>query len=80
MLTEETGYRVTVLEDGQVQVCRVTHILRDGVEIGKQLHRYVLEPGQDMKDQDAKVASVAETVWTPTVVSAYQEKKAAASK
>ena len=37
MITEEIGYKMEVLEDGQIQVCTVTHILRDGVEIAKTL-------------------------------------------
>ena len=78
MFTETIGYKMEVLEDGQIQVCRVTHILKDGVEIGKQLHRHVLAPGDDIKTQDARVAAVAAMVWTKEVVDKFAATKVAA--
>ena len=45
---EKVGHVIEVLEDGVVQVKRVTRVLKDGVEIAKQYHRHVLEPGADM--------------------------------
>ena len=78
MITEEIGYKMEVLEDGQIWVCRVTHILRDGIEIAKTLHRHVLEPGQDTKTQHARVAAVAAAVWTKEVIDKFIAAKAAA--
>ena len=77
MLTEEIGYKMEVLEDGQIQCCRVTHIMKDGVEIAKTLHRHVLAPGDDTKAQDPRVAAVATAVWDKDAVDKYEAAKAA---
>jgi len=77
MLTEEIGYKMEVLEDGQIQCCRVTHILRDGEEIAKTLHRHVLAPGDKTDGQDVRVAAVAAAVWTEKVVNDFVTAKAA---
>ena len=74
---EKIGHTIEVLEDGQIQVRRVTHILKDGVEIAQQYHRHVIEPGQNTDDQDGRVKSVAATVWTKEVVDEFKAKKAA---
>lgn len=77
MLTEEFGTRMEVLEDGRLQVCKVTHIMRDGNEIARQLHRYILEPGQDTTQEADRVKMVAATVWTKDVVDEFKAKKEA---
>ncbi len=76
MITEQIGYTMEVLEDGQIQVKRVTHVLRDGMEIAKTLHRHVLAPGDGIKAQDPRVAAVAAAVWTEEVVDIFAAKKA----
>jgi len=75
MLTEELGYKMEVLEDGQIQICKISHILRDGIEISRALHRHVLEPGQDIADQNAKVKAIAGAVWTKEVIDKYKVEK-----
>lgn len=55
--------KIEVLENGQIQVRRADKVLRDGVEIAKTYHRYVLAPGDDLSGQDARVAAVATAVW-----------------
>ena len=77
MITEEIGYKMDVLEDGQIQVCRVTHVMKDGVEIAMTLHRHVLAPGDELKDQHEKVATVAAAVWSEKVISYFTEAKQA---
>ena len=77
MITEEIGYKMEVLEDGQIQCCRVTHILKDGVEIAKTLHRHALAPGDDTKTQDPRVAAVATAVWDQDTVDTFTAVKAA---
>lgn len=68
--TEVIG-RIEILEDGQIQVRRDTVIVLDGVEIARTFHRYVLDPGADLTDQDPRVQAHATTAWTPDVVSAF---------
>lgn len=72
---EKIGYTMEVLEDGQIQVRKVTRVLKDGVEIAKQYHRSVLEPGADTTAQVDKVKAVSAAVWTKEVVDEYVAKK-----
>ena len=65
---------MNVLEDGQIQVRRATLVLEDGKEISKTYHRWVLSPGQEIDDQEDKVKSVANAVWTEDVVKKHKEK------
>ena len=62
--------KIEVLEDGQIQVQRANLVLRDNVEIAKEYHRHVLEPGQSTVAEDARVQAVASAVWTPAVIAA----------
>lgn len=72
---EKIGYTMEVLEDGQIQVRKITRVLKDGVEIAQQYHRHVLEPGQDTTKEADRVKAVAATVWTKEVVDEYKAKQ-----
>jgi len=72
---EKIGYTMEVLEDGQIQVRKVTRVLKDGVEIAQQYHRHVLEPGADTAREPDRIRAVAATVWTKEVVDEYVAKK-----
>ena len=63
---------MNVLEDGQIQVRRATKIMEDGKEISKTYHRWVLSPGQEIDDQEDKVKSVANAVWTKEAIDTYK--------
>ncbi len=77
-LTKETVVdKIEVLEMGQVQVRTATRVLEDGVVLSSSFHRHVLAPGDDLTEQDAKVAAIATATWTPEVVTAYEEMIAA---
>ena len=77
-LTKETVVdKIEVLEMGQVQVRTATRVLEDGVALSSSFHRHVLAPGDDLSEQDAKVAAIATATWTPEVVTAYEEMVAA---
>lgn len=62
----------TVLVDGQLQVRTVTVILRDDEEISRMYHRKVLEPGDDLTTEDPTVVAIAQAVWTPEVIAAWE--------
>ena len=64
--------QIEVLESGHIQVRQATKIIEDGKEIGKTYHRHVLSPGDDLKKQDARVAAIANAVWTEEVVKTYE--------
>ena len=73
--TEEIRYRGNFLESGHVEVCQVTHILRDGVEISHQNHRYVITPGDDYSDQPEIIQGICKTLHTPEVVLKNEKQK-----
>ena len=64
--------KIEVLEGGQIQVRRADRVMDDGIEIAKTYHRHVLAPGDNLDNQDPKVRAIAEAVWTPEVIAAYQ--------
>ena len=74
--TEVTD-KIEVLENGTIQVRCATRIDEDGTTLSSSFHRHVLHPGQDLTDQDPKVSAIASAVWTPEVVSAYEDMLAA---
>ena len=76
MLTEQTVINhIGILEDGQLQIRRSRRIFDNGVMIAEQYHRHVIEPGQDISNEDDRVQAVAWVLWLPDVVDAYKEAK-----
>ena len=65
--------KIEVLENGTLQVRSATRVLEDGEVLSSSFHRHVLHPDADTTNEDAKVVAIAETVWTPEVVTAYEE-------
>ena len=49
-----------------------TIIIDDGVEVSRAFHRHVIAPGDDVSGEDEKVKSVANSLWTPEVISAWE--------
>jgi len=72
-LTKETVTdKIETLENGTIQVRTATRVLEDGEVLSSSFHRHVLTPGQDLTDQDPKVSAIANAIWTPEVISAYE--------
>ena len=63
---------LTVNENGSLGVREDTVITDDGNEVSRNFHRKVLQPGDPLDGEDARVVSVANAVWTDEVVAAYQ--------
>ena len=79
-LTKETVTdKIETLENGTIQVRTATRVLEDGAVLSSSFHRHVLTPGQDLTGtdtetaQDPKVVAIANAVWTPEVVTAYND-------
>jgi hypothetical protein len=71
-LTETTKVdQIEIVENNTIQVRTVTVIERDGVEISRSNHRHVLEPGYDVTNEDPKVQTIANALWTEEVVAAF---------
>ncbi len=76
-LTKETVTdKIETLENGTIQVRTAIRVLEDGTVLSSSFHRHCLTPGQDLTDQDPKVVAIANAVWTPSVVSAYEAQMA----
>jgi hypothetical protein len=78
MLTERTVVSlVEVTPNGTIQV-RLANQIMDGETIkAETFHRYCLTPGSDITGQPEQVVTIANAVWTPEVIAAYEAKVAA---
>ena len=64
--------KIEVLEQGQLQVRTSSIVMEDGSELSRGYHRHVLNPGDDVSGQDARVSAIANATWTPEVVSDWE--------
>ena len=72
-LTERQEYKVEIIPPFRViQVRRADIIERDGVEIARSYHRSSFTPGTDVTSETAIVEQVANAIWTPAIVQAYE--------
>jgi hypothetical protein len=55
--------KIEVLESNAIQVRKVTRILEDGEVLSQSYHRHVLQPGDDLTNEDPKVAAIATAAW-----------------
>jgi len=55
--------KIEVLESGSIQVRQATRVLEDGVVLSTSYHRHVLQPGDDLTNEDPKVVAVATAAW-----------------
>ena len=74
MLEKKVTYDQSITEDGHIQVRRITRVLEDGVEIGKQYHRHVVSPGDDFVNEDERTKKIAQVIHTAKVVKDYKDK------
>ena len=72
-LTETTKVdQIEVVGDHTIQVRTATIIERDGVEISRTFHRHIVSPGDDVSNEDTKVQTIANALFTEEVIAAYQ--------
>lgn len=70
VLEEKQEYDVNVRAAGNLEVRRSDIILRDGIEIARTYHRYVVTPGDDTTNQIEMVKNLAQAVWTQDMIDA----------
>jgi hypothetical protein len=76
-LTETASIdRIEVTNDWVIQVRQATVIEKDGVQVARSFHRWVLTPDMDISGQEQKVQDIANAAWTPEVRQAYETFKA----
>ena len=77
MITQRKVSIPTILEDGQIQLREDTVYEENGVELFRQHHRRVLEPGDDVLAQPQRIQAICGAVWPPDVIAAYGAAKRA---
>ncbi len=68
--------KIEVLENGVIQVRELEQLVDDDNKVIKNLEfsRYVLTPCTDIESITcSKVKTIAEAIWTPTVVQEYKQ-------
>ena len=80
-LTETVSIdRIEVANDWVIQVRQATVIERDGVQVARSFHRWVLTPDSDISGQEQKVQDICNAAWTDEVKAAYETFKAEQAK
>ncbi len=76
-LTENTSIdKIEVVGDWNIQVRQATVIEKDGVQVARTFHRWVLTPDMDISGQEQKVQDICNAAWTNEVKAAYETFKA----
>jgi len=72
-LTENTQIdKIEVVGDWNIQVRQATVIEKNGEQVARTFHRWVLTPDMDISGQEQKVQDIANAAWTPEVKAAYE--------
>lgn len=75
-LTERTEIdKIEVVGDWNIQVRQATTIEKDGQQVAKTFHRWVLNPDSDISEQEQKVKNICNAVWTTEIISSYEAYK-----
>ena len=65
-LTKESVVdKIEVLESNAIQVRSAIRVLEDGEVLSQTYHRHVLQPGDDLTNEDPKVVAIAQSIWPP---------------
>jgi hypothetical protein len=76
-LTEHTEIdKIEIVQQWNIQVRQATVIEKDGVQVARTFHRWVLTPDSDISGQEQKVQDICNVAWTDEVKSAYETFKA----
>jgi hypothetical protein len=76
-LTENISIdQIEIVADWNIQVRQATVIEKDGVQVARSFHRWVLTPDMDISGQEQKVQDICNVAWTDEIKSAYEAFKA----
>lgn len=65
--------QITVTENGIILYREARRIFEDGKLINVLYHRGSINPGSDLSGVPTQVAAMAQFVWTPEVIAAFQQ-------
>ena len=68
--------QIEIVGNWNIQVRQATVIEKDGVQVARSFHRWVLTPDMDISGQEQKVQDICNAAWTEEVKSAYEAFKA----
>ena len=74
MLKKQISHDHSITEFGHIQVRQITRIMEDGKELSKSYHRKVVSPGDDVREEDERTKLIAEAIYTPELIAAYESK------
>ena len=63
-LNKSTAVDLIEVVGTNIQVRTATIIKEDDTELSRSFHRHVLQPGDDLTEQDPKVVAIATAVWS----------------
>jgi len=63
---------IELVESNHIQVRTANIIEKDDIEIARTYHRHVLSPGDDITNEDLKVQTIANAIWTDEVINNYK--------
>ena len=73
MLTEKKIIDlIEIVGSIHIQIREALIIEKDGKQIAKTFHRYVLHPGDDLSEEDEKVKQIANILWTQEIIENYK--------
>jgi hypothetical protein len=76
-LTEKISIdQIEIVQQWNIQVRQATVIEKDGVQVARTFHRWVLTPDMDISGQEQKVKDICNAAWTDEVKAAYETFKA----
>jgi hypothetical protein len=76
-LTEKISIdQIEIVQQWNIQVRQATVIEKDGEQIARSFHRWVLNPDSDISGQEQKVQDICNVAWTDEVKAAYETFKA----
>ena len=70
--TERLELKEEILPNQTIQLRVATVVERDGEEVGRTYHRSVFTPGSELSKAPEEVKAIANALWTPQVIDAYQ--------
>jgi hypothetical protein len=76
-LTESTSIdQIEIVNYWNIQVRQATVINKNGEQVARSFHRWVLTPDSDISGQEQKVQDICNAAWTSEVKAAYETFKA----
>lgn len=78
-IEQHDEYTITTKPSGILEVLKQVVVTIDGEVFGRKNERTTLLPGSDLTGQPEAVVAIANTVWTPEVITAFKAEQSALS-